>query len=243
MPTLTVDTPPSLSQVWQHVIGTQPHPSTTVVAIAGVCALAAIGLRKIWPVARGVVTIAHEGGHAVVALLSGRRLTGILLHSDTSGVTFSRGKPYGAGVVFTAAAGYIAPSALGIAGAWLLGDGHITALLWLSMLLLAAMLVMIRNVYGVVSVVGTGCVVFGISWFASAQVQAGFAYAFTWFMLLAAIRPIVELQHKRSRGRARDSDVDQLARLTGVPGLVWVALFTVVALGCLFFGGRLLLAY
>ena len=37
------------------------------------------------------VTIAHEGGHAVAALLTGRRLRGIRLHSDTSGLTLSAG--------------------------------------------------------------------------------------------------------------------------------------------------------
>ena len=51
------------------------------------------------------------------------------------------------------------------------------------------------------------------------------AYVVTWFLLLAAPRPVVELQQERRRGRGRASDADVLARLTRVPGLLWVGLF------------------
>ena len=101
---------------------------------------------------------------------------------------------------------------------------------------------LIRNVYGVLSVVTTGAVIFAVSWFTSATVQAAFAYAFTWFLLLAGARPVMELQSKRSRGRAPDSDADQLARLTGMPGLMWVFGFGAVAVVALLAGGAWLAA-
>jgi len=103
------------------------------------------------------------------------------------------------------------------------------------------MLLMIRNVFGVVSVFATGATILVVSWSMPATVQAAFAYLITWFLLLAGTRPIVELQRKRSRRRAPDSDADQLARLTGVPGLVWVALFAVTAITALVAGARWLL--
>lgn len=59
-----------------------------------------------WRLARRVLTMVHEGGHALAAVLVGRRLEGILLHSDTSGLTVSRGKRTGPGMVLTALAGY-----------------------------------------------------------------------------------------------------------------------------------------
>ncbi len=67
-----------------------------------------------------------------------------------------------------------------------------------------------------------------------------FAYAFTWFLLVAGVRPVFELQAKRSRRQARDSDADQLARLTPIPGIVWVGFFLVVTLASLAGGGVLL---
>lgn len=232
----------TLSDVWNNVIGTQADPPSALVLATGLVALAVVLAPGSWRVARNVVTIAHEGGHALAALASGRRLTGIRLHSDTSGVTLSKGKPTGAGMVFTGAAGYPAPPLIGLAGAGLLTIGHITALLWISLALLAGMLVVIRNVFGVVSVVATGAAVFAVSWFASSTVQAVFAYFFVWLLLLAGSRPVVELQRQRRRGRAPHSDADQLAWLTHVPALVWVGLFGLLAIVALLVGGRWLLA-
>lgn len=224
---------PSIADVWHQVTSVQPTPPVAVTLGAAGVALLVVLIRDAWLIARNVVTIAHEGGHALVALLVGRRLRGIRLHSDTSGVTLSRGKPRGPGMVATALAGYVAPSLLGLGCAALLASGHITALLWLTVLVLAAMLIEVRNAYGVVSILVTGAAVFLVSWFTSSHVQAAFAYAFTWFLVLGGIRPVIELQTARGRGRAPDSDADQLARLTRVPGLMWVLLFGVVALAVL----------
>lgn len=224
--------------VWNRVIGVQPPPSGWLVLAACAVALAAVVPHGIWRVTRNAVTIAHEGGHGLVALISGRRLEGIRLHSDTSGLTVSRGKPHGPGMVLTAAAGYTAPSLLGLGGAWLLAAGHITLLLWGAFALLAAMLVMIRNAYGLLTVVLAGTAFFLVSWLTTTAVQAAFGYLVVWFLLLGGVRPVFELQRKRRYGAARDSDADQLARLTGLPAAMWLVLFYAVSLCSLLGGGR-----
>lgn len=231
----------TFGDVWQEVLTDQPEPERWIVVGAAVVALLAVMAGPTWRVGRNVVTIAHEGGHALVALLSGRQLTGIRLHSDTSGVTVSRGKPTGPGMILTVFAGYIAPSVIGILGILMLMADRITALLWLSILVLAAMLIMIRNFYGVVSIVGTGAVVFGVSWFTPAEIQAAFAYLFIWFLLFASVRPVFELQSQRRRQPSPHSDADQLARLTGMPGTLWVAVFALVNLAVTALGVWLLL--
>jgi hypothetical protein len=129
---------------------------------------------------------------------------------------------------------------LGLAGAWLLGGNRITLLLWIAVALLLTMLVMIRNVYGVLSVLVTGALVFVVSWYASPQVQAAFAYAGVWFLLFGGVRPVGELQTMRRRGRLPGSDADQLAAVTRVPALLWVGLFWLANLGALLLGGLLL---
>ncbi|UNO40022.1 M50 family metallopeptidase [Streptomyces sp. MST-110588] len=230
-----------ITDVWDRVFGTQPHPASWLVVVTAVLALAAVTPYTAWRLSRNAITIAHEGGHGLVALLTGRRLDGIRLHSDTSGLTVSRGKPTGMGMVLTAAAGYTTPSLLGLGGAWLLASGHITALLWGATALLAAMLVMIRNAYGVLTVVLSGASFLLVSWLTTPQVQAAFAYAVVWFLLLGGVRPPFELHGKRRRGGAGDSDPDQLARLTHVPAAVWLGLFHVVTLCSLIGGGRWLL--
>jgi hypothetical protein len=145
-------------------------------------------------------------------------------------------------MVSTALAGYVAPSLLGLGFAGLLGAELITAVLVVCAVLLLGVLVMVRNVYGVVILLITGGVLFGVAWWTSDAVQAVFAHLITWFLLLGGVRPVAELQRKRRRGRARDSDADQLARLTGAPGLLWVGTFFFVNLGSLVLAAAWLLS-
>ncbi|MFF4491977.1 M50 family metallopeptidase [Streptomyces sp. NPDC001544] len=231
----------ALPDLWDRLIGTQPDPDLWVVLATLGAALAVVVPHTLWRVSRNAITIAHEGGHGLVALLTGRQLTGIRLHSDTSGLTLSRGKPHGIGMILTAASGYTAPPLLGLGGAALLAAGHITLLLWVATALLVAMLVMIRNAYGALTVIVTGGTFLLVSWLAGPQVQAAFAYAVVWFLLFGGVRPAFELQAKRSRGGAGDSDADQLSRLTHVPAGLWLFLFHVVSLSALIGGGRWLL--
>ncbi|PRH79774.1 hypothetical protein C6N75_07855 [Streptomyces solincola] len=227
--------------LWDRLSGLQPAPDLWLVIATAVLALVAVGPYALWRLSRNAITIAHEGGHGLVAVVTGRRLDGIRLHSDTSGLTVSRGKPTGLGMILTAAAGYTAPSLLGLGGAWLLAAHRITLLLWAATALLLALLVMVRNAYGVLTVVLTGGAFVLVSWLTTPQVQAAFAYAAVWFLLLGGVRPVFELQGRRRRGGAPDSDADQLSRLTHVPPALWLLLFHAVALCSLIGGGRWLL--
>ncbi|MBQ1070842.1 M50 family metallopeptidase, partial [Micromonospora sp. D75] len=137
-------------------------------------------------------------------------------------------------------AGYVAPSLLGLGGAWLLAGNRITLLLWLAVALLLAMLVMIRNLFGVLSLLVTGGVVLAVSWYTSPEVQAAFAWTSVWFLLLGGVRPVFELHRQRARGRMPQSDADQLARLTPFPALLWVGVFLLVSVGALVVGALLL---
>ncbi|WP_181796949.1 M50 family metallopeptidase [Streptomyces sp. WELS2] len=231
----------ALPDLWDRLTGTQPAPGLWVVLATLAAALAVVVPHPVWRISRNAITIAHEGGHGLLALLTGRQLTGIRLHSDTSGLTLSRGKPYGAGMILTAAAGYPAPSLLGLGGAALLAADRVTLLLWVATALLLVMLVVIRNAYGVLTVVLAGGTFLLVSWLAEPRVQAAFGYAVVWFLLLGGVRPAFELQARRSRGGAGDSDADQLSRLTHVPAGLWLLLFHAVSLCSLIGGGRWLL--
>ncbi|MFJ1537934.1 M50 family metallopeptidase [Micromonospora chalcea] len=229
-----------LTTLWDTLTSAQPDPPPLLVVLTAVVALAVVATRLPWRIARNAVTIAHEGGHALVALLTGRRLHGIRLHSDTSGLTLSAGRPTGPGMILTLLAGYVAPSLLGLGGAWLLAGNRITLLLWLAVALLLAMLVMIRNLFGVLSLLVTSGVVLAVSWYTSPEVQAAFAWTSVWFLLLGGVRPVFELHRQRARGRMPQSDADQLARLTPFPALFWVGVFLLVSVGALVVGALLL---
>jgi hypothetical protein len=232
-----------LTALWKELTTTQTTPPVWVVGLCALAAAVVVGQPTAWHISRGLITIAHEGGHALAALLSRRKLGGIRLHSDTSGVTLTKGKPRGFGMVVTAAAGYVSPSLLGLGGAWLTSAGYVRVLLWGVLVLLAAMLLLIRNVFGALSLLVVGGAVFALSWFTPDQVQAVVAYLAVWFLLVGGIRPIFELQSKRRRGGAANSDADQLAWLTRLPGGMWVGFFLLIAAAALVYGGYLLVQF
>ncbi|MET8987671.1 M50 family metallopeptidase [Nonomuraea wenchangensis] len=229
-----------MDKLWAHLIKVQPDPHPWVVVVSALVALAIVGFRMPWQVSRGLITIAHEGGHALMALVTRRKLEGIRLHSDTSGVTLTRGRPTGPGMVLTAMAGYLAPPLLGLAAAWLTEQGRITLLIWTVLLFLVCMLLLIRNLYGALILLATGGAVYALVMYAPAAVQQGVAFVAVWFLLLGGIRPIIELQQKRRRRQARDSDADQLARLTILPGGFFVFFFFLVAVTAAAFGAYLM---
>ena len=225
-----------LAEVWRRATSSQPAPGPALVAGAALVALVLVLQPTLWRVTRTLVTITHEGGHAVVALLVGRRLRGIRLHSDTSGLTVSSGRPSGPGMVAMLVAGYLGPAAVGLAAVALLLGGHALGLLWGLVLLLALMLLQIRNFYGLVVVLVVGAGLLALSWYGSAPVQTACATLVTWVLLLAAPKPVLELTRQHRRGGAPHSDAGQLARLTRFPTAVWLALFGVLNLAGLVLG-------
>jgi len=228
-----------MSEFWDRVTATQPLPAPAAVVATAVVAAALVLTPGVWPVARHVVTVAHEAGHAVVAVLTGRRLTGIRLHSDTSGLTLSRGRPGGPGMVLMLLAGYPGPAVLGLAAAALLAGGHAVALLWALLVVLAAMLLSVRNLFGLWVLLVFGAGVAAVTWWAAPTAQSAVGYTLTWFWLLAAPRTVLELAGTRRRS-GRTSDADQLAAVTHVPAPLWVLVFLAVTLGALLAGAALL---
>ncbi|WP_300406500.1 M50 family metallopeptidase [Nocardioides sp.] len=223
------------ADVWERATAVRPVPDAGFVLLTGAVALGLVLAPITWPRVRLGVTVIHEAGHAVVAVLVGRRLSGIRLHSDTSGLTVSRGRPTGPGVVAMMAAGYLAPAVVGVGAALLLAAGRGIAMLWLLLLLMAALLVWVRNVYGLATLLVGGVGVGLLTWYGDQEMQSVVAYLIAWLLLLAAPRPLVELLGT-GRTRRRTTDPDQLARLTRVPALVWIVVFLAANLAGLALG-------
>jgi len=219
-----------LAELWRRALATQPLPSPQGSALLAVAALVAVAFA--WPVVRMLVTICHESGHALVAVLVERRLSGVRVHSDTSGLTVSRGRQNGPGMVATLFAGYPAPAVVGLGLAWLAGTGHASGVLWLLVLLAAVLLVWIRNLYGALVVIAAGVAVALASWYSPPIVLGWIATGLAWLFLLAAPRPVLELLRRHSPG----SDAAQLAGLTHVHRYVWSLLWLALTIAALVAG-------
>lgn len=220
---------------------TLEDPGTTLALGTAVAALVAVAVRPVRAVTGHLSTAAHEGGHAVVALLLGYRVDGIRLHADQSGLTRHYGPERGPGRVAVAAAGYPAPSLLGLGGAALLAHGaDPLAPLLAGLAVLAGLLLLVRNLFGALVLLGLGAGFVLLTYRAGPELQQAAAYTLTWFLLLSGLRDVAVLRAVRRRG-SQQSDADQLRRLTRLPGVLWELVFALVAVGCLVLAARWLL--
>jgi hypothetical protein len=224
-----------VGQLWHRLTAVSPRLPEELVIGAGLAAVLLVLIA--WPAVRLLTTISHEAGHAVVATVCGRRLSSIRLHSDTSGLTVTRGRPRGPGMVATLTAGYPAPAVVGLGIAWLVSIGHSATALWLTVLGLAAVLIWTRNLYGLLAVALLGAGIAVASWYAQPLPLSLLACLLAWLLLLAAPRPVIELIRNRRAG----SDAAQLAAITKVPGLIWSILWLVGCVAALLGGVALLL--
>jgi Peptidase M50B-like len=205
---------------------------TVVIAVLGGLVLT-FGPPHRW-VGDYLVTIAHEGGHAVAVVLCSGRVTAIRLHTRGSasrtgiaGLTEWRVGRRARWLVTLA--GYPAPAAIGLGTLLLLHADRTRAALGLMICCLVVMLALIRNAFGAFLLVMVGallCVAFA---YGSAEVQTGVAGVVAWALLLGATRDALAA-FPRSSG-----DASGMYELTGVPAKVWSLLFllaTAAATGC-----------
>ncbi|MGB7961766.1 MAG: M50 family metallopeptidase [Propionicimonas sp.] len=227
----------TVGEWWQRVSQTTAVPPAAEVLIAGAVALALVLL--VWRPVRMVATLAHEAGHAVVGALTGRKLQGIRVHADTSGVTLSRGRPRGPGMVLTLLAGYPAPGVAGLAAAALIAQGRSVLVAWSLALGAAVMLLRMRNLVGAVVVLLVGLGLAGMAWYTPVRWLPWLATTVAWLLLLAGARTVLEAAGSQTKDHR--SDAAQLAGLTHLPRWLWLGAWLLIAGGSVWFGSRWLL--
>lgn len=224
----------TLDRVITEVVG----PSVAgepVVHVAGVVVVLLLATIPTW--VEPFVTVAHEGGHIAVSILTGRYNGTFHVKQGSYAGETAADVSWGAGGILSALAGYLTPPLVGLGGAVLVLEGRAWSVLWASVLLLLGALFQAKDFYTALIVLLAGG---GIGWAAVAaapEVQAGIAVGLVWLMLIGGITTM----RGQRFGGAPTSDAGQLARLTWIPGLLWVALFWFVAIVCLWVGGRRLL--
>jgi Peptidase M50B-like len=219
----------SLSTVFSRIGETQAHlpPATSV--LIGLAALAAAFVQLIWVFVAHANTIAHEGAHAVTGSAIGRKVQYVQLNGNATGETgVSRGGTAGSAVFFFV--GYVGPSAFGLGAAKLIEVGHIVAVLWLSLILLAALLFVLRKVFSYVPVLAAGALIYLIARYASVGANVVAAYAVAWFLLVSGVRVVLE-------DNLDAVDAGKLAGLTYIPKLFWFLLWLAGSVAAVALGG------
>jgi len=101
----------------------------------------------LYVVTQFVATVAHEGGHALVATVLFQKVRSIRLYRNAGGGT-DAGEPPWLFAIFIGMAGYLGPSTFGLLAVALLIRGLNDAVLWASIGFLLLMLVVVRGPFG-----------------------------------------------------------------------------------------------
>ncbi len=211
---------------------TQVPLSGLASAAIGLVALGMVAVDAGWQVARHFTVMAHEGAHAATGTLLLRRFGGITLNRDATGATDIR-PAGGLGDVVITFSGYVGPSLFGLGAAKLIEVGQILAVLWVAIVLLAALLLGLRRSFGRVTVLVAGGLVVLVVRYMPAPVQIIAAYVIAWLLLLSGVRRVIEVG-------ARSSDGDHLRKLTHLPRMLWFLLWLAASLIAVAAGGKLL---
>jgi hypothetical protein len=194
-----------------------------------------------WPIFAYLLTIPHEGGHAIVASMLGGRIASIKMDRLGNGVTAVQSLGW-VGSFMTGLAGYTGPSIFGIIGAALLAENQLAVVLWVSIAMLALALLQARSVVMFTLTLLLGGVFFLVVRYAAAGEQRFFAYTWVWFLLLGGFRGVIHLQILR-RDNSNVGDVGILRSMTHLPGSLWAGLFWLVSLVGLIYGACLMFGY
>jgi hypothetical protein len=214
--------------------------------IVGAGAVALLLTVMLGALGHSIVTLAHEGAHALAVVLLGGRVREVRLNElGGGGHTASDGIRGLADFLFTLV-GYFGPSLLGLLLAVMLNETEPIATLWLTVLLLGLLLVAVRGITANLLILLVGAA-FGVAIrYAGDDLQVFIAYTWTWFLLLGgvggAFRLVTARRNRRAAGQ-RDtmSDAYRLRRLTWTPASLWVAVFIIGTTAALLLGARLLL--
>jgi hypothetical protein len=191
-----------------------------------------------WEIAGHAGTIAHEGAHVVGMILFERGVSGVVIDYQGDQHAGSTSPPPDTAFfsVLATIAGYYGPPLFGLLGAALLVHGSATGVLWVFLVLLGGLLLLVRNLFGVLIVVATGAVFYLTVRYGSAEAQTLVACSWVWLLLISGV--VTAFEHFR-----HGADYAILSRKTLIPGFFWATLTVVVAVGALWYGGSWLLGF
>jgi len=201
-----------------------------MLVIVGAAALVSIP-RESWRVFGLFTTLVHELGHAVAAMLTGRVVRGIRIRRNHSGEALSAGSR---GAIISGLMGYPAPAIVGAGQLWAVFSGYPSIALVAGGVALLLTLLVIRNLFGVLVVLGSVAVSAALWFTAPADVQSYALLVIGIALLVGSVRGLgaVIAVHTRNRGNLATSDAYLLYRRTGVPSPVWLLLFAVIIAAC-----------
>jgi Peptidase M50B-like len=159
-----------------------------VAALIGVAALVVVMVPFLWPIARHFNVMAHEGAHALAAILLGFALETVILRRETGETTYRAARGAILRLITVGFVGYLGPSLFGLGAAKLIETGRAVTVLWLLILLLVLLFFFLARSLGMISVPVAVFLLILITRNAHAWLEELVVYGLTWLLLLDGVR-------------------------------------------------------
>lgn len=231
-----------IHQIWHWLPKQTPTPHRIYIYIA--LSVGALGASHplAWKATRLFATYIHEAGHAVIAILTGRKVLAIRLEADSSGSTKHAGVK---GAFFsrflTTLAGYPAPALVGYLIVFGLSTGHARLIIGSFYALSFALALIQHSIRGWVVTISILVTCTGLAALSPVLMSISL-YAIAGYLLLSSPRTIIELHqvHRQMKklGLAKEerhSDAQSLAEITGLGAILWEIVFMVLCLLCVYY--------
>jgi len=206
---------------WCHVA---PLPAGGWIVPA--LAAAGLGLGWWWP---HWSTIAHEMGHAVSALLLGGRVSGIKLHANMAGETYSQQRPLPA--LVSLMAGYAAPPLATWGLAVLYGRGLSGAAVAVLAAVFLVALLLLRSAFGLLTI-GSALILLALTLLAP-DIRAGMVVVFAAVFAGGGARGIWMAWQLWKSHSPEDTDAAHLRRILRItPQWFWLAAWSALLIFC-----------
>jgi hypothetical protein len=199
--------------------------------VIGLVATAVVLVPLLWAPVEHFSAMSHEGAHALLAVILGLTVTGIVLDRHSGGKTSVVGE--GLRVVLVLLIGYLGPSLFGLGAARLISLGDAVTVLWLLVLLLVLLLFLLGRSFGMFSVPIAIALLYIILRYTHAGTEVVIAYAVAWLLLLSGVRTAV------GHG-IHAADAHTLRSRTHLPRRLWSLIWLAGTVGALLIGGKLL---
>ncbi len=199
--------------------------------VIGLVVAAVVMIPLLWAAANHFATMAHEGAHALLAVILGLTVTEVILDRHAGGKTSIIGD--GLRALLVVLIGYLGPSLFGLGAAKIISLGYPVAVLWLLVVLLVLVLFLLGRSFGMLSVPIAIGLCYLILRYTHSGIEVVAAYAVAWLLLLSGVR------HAIGDGM-RAADAAALRDQTHLPRVLWAALWLAGTGAALLVGGKLL---
>lgn len=217
-----------------HLPALIAHPplSAGEAVLIGLAALAVTLIPLLWAPVEHFSAMSHEGAHALLAIILGFTVTGIILDRHSNGKTDFLARE-GLSLVLVGIIGYLGPSLFGLGAARVISLGYPITVLWLMVVLLVLLLFLIGRSFGLLSVPLAIGALYVILRYTHTSTEVVAAYALAWLLLLSGVR--VAIAHG-----IEAADAHALRSRTHLPRRLWSLLWLAGTVGALIVGGNLL---